>query len=166
MRRRGEGGADGRRAALLVGAMGVPEPARMARPHTCGGHRRFAQDLYADGVTRLAVGLWEGVQPLDEGALDEDARRWLVRDATNAQASKPWKDTGREGTEGGGANVAAAEAASSRPLAQVMPLWRLLERIYAFHGMFVKTGHICIYHRTHDIGACARHALGHPRTHT
>ena len=35
---------------------------------------------YADGVTRLAVGLWEGVQPLDEGALDEDARRWLARD--------------------------------------------------------------------------------------
>ena len=35
----------------------------------------------ADGVTRLAVGLWEEVQPLDEEALaDEDARRRLVRE--------------------------------------------------------------------------------------
>ena len=39
MRRRREGGAEGGgRAALLVGAVGVPEPACMARLHACGGH--------------------------------------------------------------------------------------------------------------------------------
>ena len=41
---------------------------------------------YADGVTRLAVGLWEGVQPLDEDALGEDERRRLEEEGEREES--------------------------------------------------------------------------------
>ena len=41
---------------------------------------------YADGSTRLAVGLWEGVQPLDEDTLDEDGRRRLEEEGEREES--------------------------------------------------------------------------------
>ena len=41
---------------------------------------------YADGVTRLAVGLWEGVQPLDADALSEDEQRRMEEEGEREES--------------------------------------------------------------------------------